>query len=419
MSEGASGGDTNWRIGERNAVKIVMVGAAGYGETLLRILDETLHCWDELDAVVDPYVVNSPYYQRLLAEGVPIYDTLEAYFSARTADLVIVSSPIQLHAEQVIFALKHGAHVLCEKPLVVTLQQAARVEEARKASSKHCGVGFQWSYSETMQQVKQRILQGLYGKPVCLKAHMAWPREDSYYTQSGWKGRIRDDTGAWVLDSIASNAGAHYMHNMFFVLGDRMNTARMPSVVEGSLYRAHPIQSFDTCFLRGRFDDGCVFLYIASHVTDGTQLPRFSYEFEKATLMMKANNTCVHEIWRDGSKRRMNPPEDAGEKIAQMKRSILDGCPPACDVGTVMPHLTVCNAVLDHMPIHTFPEEIILRMENPQRVEVQGLYEAGCRCFEEGKLPEELGYGWAKPSVRVSLKDYQAFAGNLFDEFVC
>lgn len=386
-------------------MKIVLVGASGYAESYLRAMDELVGCWDELCAVVDPFVSASAYYARFIRENIPVYDTLEAFFAEHSADLAIISSPIQFHKEQAVLALSHGAHVLCEKPLAASAGQAMELLAAQRASGKQCGVGFQLSFSPIMRRIKRNILDGAYGKPLILKTTASWPRDDGYYASAGWKGRIRDGSGRLVRDSIATNAAAHYLHNMFFVLGETMDTARMPKWVEGSLYRARPIESFDTCFIRGEFEGGVPFYYGVTHVSDGTVQPMFAYEFEKATIWMRDSE--ITAVWNDGRREAFGTPrgdrEDA-QKLISMREVVAEGRLPECRIETVLPHQRVCDALFERFSVHDFSEELITRVQNPPSVEVKGLLEAGNRCFAEGRLPNEMGFGWAAAPTRVDFE---------------
>ena len=62
---------------------------------------------------------------------IPVYSSLEALLAKVHPDLVVLSTPPQLHAEQAILALDHGCHVLCEKPVACDPQQVKQMIQAR------------------------------------------------------------------------------------------------------------------------------------------------------------------------------------------------------------------------------------------------------------------------------------------------
>ena len=387
-------------------MRIAIVGISGYGAHYLELMDEHVKCFDELCAVVDPFAEISPYYERIARGGIPVYDTLEAFYQHGWADLVIISSPIQFHEAQSICAMENGSHVLCEKPLTATLEQAHRIQAVQQRTRKRFGVGFQWSFSSTMLKLKRNILDGAYGSPVCLKADVSWPRADAYYAGSTWKGRLRDAHGNPVMDSIVTNATAHYLHNIFFVLGDAMDTAQMPVSAEAQLYRARPIETFDTCFVRGALRGGATFYFGATHVGEREVAPRFHYAFEKADIYMAHDAAPIIVHWKDGRQDiigMVNSVGAAAEKIARMREAAMQAVAPLCGIDAVIPHLTLCNALFDQAPIADFPAETVHKTGNPPGVAVEGLCDVADACYREVVLPDPAVVNWAIPSACLKL----------------
>ena len=86
-----------------------------------------------------------------------------------------------------------------------------------------------------------------------------------------------------MLDSIASNACAHYIHNMLFLLGKSMDESAEVEDVEGVCLRANSIESFDTCTLKMKVSGADLYI-AASHAAEKERWPEFVYKFENATL---------------------------------------------------------------------------------------------------------------------------------------
>lgn len=388
-------------------MKIALVGSSGYAERYFTIMERFLAGGeDRLCAVVDPNAAQSPRYPWFLEQGIPLYPTLAQFYQQDTADLVVICSPIGLHPEHAIAALAHS-HVLCEKPLAATPEEGLRIKAAQEESGRFCGVGFQWSYTPAMQALKADILAGRLGRPRSLRTYVSWKRRDAYYTTSGWKGRLRDAQGRWVMDSIAMNAAAHYLHNILFLLGERMESAALPLWVEGSLYRGRPIETFDTAFLRGEFPGGARMVFVASHVGEENQNPKCIYEFERATVTYDEDgDRQVHAQFADGTQKEYGCPSDQealSQKLLAMLEAIRTGRPPVCGVATALPHLQVCSAITRGIPVGEFPAGLLTREQEPPGVQVQGLCAAMNRCYREGLLPDEQGCGWAAKTTRVLL----------------
>lgn len=405
---------------EQKKVRLVLVGLGGYGGQYIIFLREYVDPDTfEFVGVVDPYAKKASEYEWVCNNNIPIYQTLEEFYEKDGADLAIISTPIPLHKEQVIYAMEHGSHVLCEKPIAPLIQDALKMKEAAIKYQKLLGVGFQWSFGKPLLDFKHDILSGVFGRPLSVKALTSWKRYDEYYDIGGWKGHIVDEKGGWILDSVATNAASHYLSNLFFMLGDQMDTALMPEKVVASVYRAKEIQSFDTCFIKGSFNNGCKFYYIATHSGVEEQDPVFEFEFTNGVV--KLSDDKDHQVLRayfpDGSIKEyglarslsVSASKVSGMISAIQKQGIVTGT-----VDSVIPHITVTNAIFDQVDIATFPKELCHRVENPGGTFVHGLTEQCRKCYDDMLLPSEEGFSWAVKEKELDLVNYTRFSGQKY-----
>jgi predicted dehydrogenase len=411
-----------WK-GEHNIMKkakLALVGVGGYGGEYISFLREFIDPNTyELVAAIDPYADKAQYYPWLCEQNISIYKTLEEFNQKDSADLTIISTPIPLHKEQALFAMAHGSHVLCEKPLVPTLQDAEELMEASKTYKKMFGVGFQWSYCQPILDLKKDVLNRELGKPTELKTYISWRRYDSYYNTSSWKGHIYDSEGQWVLDSVSTNATAHYLFNLFFIMGKRLETSEMPKNVSSGIYRAKNIESYDTCFVRGNFNNGCQFYFISTHSGDEEHNPIFTYTFENAVVTMneEAGKQEVVAHFNDGRVKNYGDAmsrKSSASKIATMISAINGERIITCPIESIIPHLKVSNAIFDQVDIVSFPDDICYRNISPEGTLVHNL-SAQCRlCYDKMLLPSEAGFAWAVSETVLKLDDYTSFSGEKF-----
>ncbi len=399
-------------------VKTLLVGIGGYGDvypSLLRQYPQRYEALCQLVGVVDPYAATAPSYAWLREQGIPCYDTLEEFYQTNTADLAVITTPIPCHKPMVCTALAHGTHVLCEKPLVPTLDDAADIATALEASGKTLGVGFQWSFSVPMRRLKADILAGKFGKPVLLKSLICWKRSLSYY-QGSWKGELYAKDGSYLLDSVVTNATAHYLHNIFFVLGDAADTAAMPSLVEAEVYRTKDIASFDTVTLRGDFPGGGKFWFGATHSGDGEEATIFHYQFEKARIEFNVSRKDNHVYAFTDAGETIdygNPQEfeQLNEKLISLLQAAESGAPIPCTLHTVLPHLAVCNGLFSQVGITDLPREATFLVgEDPVTV-MRGLSAAITRGYETGELLSETGLAGTVPPVAYDPRTLHHFGG--------
>ncbi|MEA4889163.1 MAG: Gfo/Idh/MocA family oxidoreductase [Clostridiaceae bacterium] len=108
-------------------------------------------------------------------------------------DAVSVCTYNSTHAECVIQALASGRHVLCEKPMSITLEQGVSMVRAEASSGKILSIGFQPRYDINTQKVKSIIAGGALGKV--------------YYIQTGG-GRRRGIPGRTFINKELAGVGA-------------------------------------------------------------------------------------------------------------------------------------------------------------------------------------------------------------------
>jgi len=224
-------------------------------------------------------------------------------------------------------------------------------------------VGYQWSFSNPVLNLKKDILTGRFGKPVRMKTICLWPRPYAYFNRNNWAGRIWAEDGSLVLDSVANNACAHFLHNMFFLTGTEMNLSSAPVSVKGERWRAYDIQNFDTVVCRALTDTGVEILFYASHVTENQVNPTFELEFENATIRLDENSDGIMAVHSDGTERNYgNPDSDHQFKklfsaIEKCRTPGPDICPPEAALSQ-----TLCINALHELAneIQTFPTRFVV-----------------------------------------------------------
>ncbi len=86
-------------------IKIVLIGIGGYGGNYTNFLKIRTERDFTLEGVVDPFVDKAPDYDWVRAQGVPIYQTPEAFYAEKTADLAMIATPIPLHRDHCLCAM--------------------------------------------------------------------------------------------------------------------------------------------------------------------------------------------------------------------------------------------------------------------------------------------------------------------------
>jgi predicted dehydrogenase len=284
----------------KGPIKVLIVAINGYGHYYLKtLLEEVDSERAVLAGVVDPEAERSPYFKQFKEFGIPVCNSInDFYLSGGKADLAVIASPPHFHVPQSILALHHGTNVLCEKPIGALVSDAESLIQARNKSEKFVMIGYQWSYSEGIQLLKKDILSGRFGKPLRMKSLCLWPRDFAYFGRNNWAYRRKDPDGIIVMDNIFQNAVSHFIHNMFFLLGDTMKSSDEAVEIEAHISRAYPVETYDTGAFRAFTKSGTELLFFGSHVPEKRVDPCFRIEFENGFVELNSgSDRIVAEIY--------------------------------------------------------------------------------------------------------------------------
>lgn len=169
------------------------------------------------------------------------YDNVAALIQDEQVNAVYVSSPVNLHCEQVVAVAKAGKHVLCEKPMGMTVAECASMIEACEQAGVHLQVCFVLRGWEIYQRIKHMIEDGVFGQVVEIRAQLVKRAAD----QSGWRLDPAQSGGGVLMDM-----GAHYLDLFRFLVGDFAQVAYMGSS------EAFGWKVEDTAFVTTQFKNG-------------------------------------------------------------------------------------------------------------------------------------------------------------------
>lgn len=250
---------------------------------------------------------------RLAERGVSVHaDYREMLDSChRGLDLVVMPTPINLHAEMHAAATALGLPVYVEKPPTLDHQELEHMIAADARARKSSLVGFNFIIEKSRLALKDRLLAGEFGAIRGATLSALWPRPASYFARNNWAGRLMMD-GRVVLDSCFGNAMAHFVHNILFWAGtaERFSWAQ-PVAVRAELYRAHAIEGADTFFVEADTTAGVTMRFALSHACAGPSSHLEMVLCDKAVIRYTVGRQ-LEVRWADGRVERIMPePFDA------------------------------------------------------------------------------------------------------------
>lgn len=174
-----------------------------------------------------------------LTRSYPDYKTMAEKESQRDDGIEVVSivTPNHMHAGPAIEFLNKGIHVICDKPMTATMDDAHELMKAINASSAHFFLTHNYSGYPVIREMRSLVKNGELGNLRIVKGA---------YLQ-GWLGSKEEDTGSnkqaeWRTDPKRSGAagavgdiGSHTMHLLEFVTGLKCESvaADLTTFVEG------------------------------------------------------------------------------------------------------------------------------------------------------------------------------------------
>ncbi len=182
----------------------------------------------------------------------PIFTDYKEMIEAVHPDSVHICTPHDLHAPMTVYALERNIHVLCEKPLCITMEQMKEVHRAANASKAQLGYCFQNRYEPNMIRLKELAKNGV----LSALGTVVWKRDEKYYASAEWRGTIAHEGGGVMI-----NQAIHTLDILQWICG--MPTNVIAHVSNDCLGDAIEVE--DTASARFETEDGNAFFIFATN----------------------------------------------------------------------------------------------------------------------------------------------------------
>ena len=146
--------------------------------------------------------------------GIPhTFTSLGQMAASPLVDAVYIATPNFLHASQSILCMRHGKHVLCEKPMAASLEECDAMIAAQRASGKILSIIAQNRFTDAFWRLKQVVDSGELGKVCHAQVDSFWWRGHCYY-DLWWRGTWEKEGGGCTL-----NHAVHHIDAIQWMLG--------------------------------------------------------------------------------------------------------------------------------------------------------------------------------------------------------
>lgn len=326
--------------------------------------------------------------------GVPTYATLSEMIAGESLDAVYIASPHQFHCEQVLEASAHGLHIIVEKPLTLSVEEADKIVEAVEQAQVHLVVGTSRSHDPAIRTMRRIIDSGDVGRVAmvnCLN-----------YTDFLYRPRRPEELDTSKGGGIIFNQLPHQIDSIKAITGQRVVAVR---AITGRLDPQRPTEGH--CMALLTLDQGAsaVAVYSGYDHFDSDEL---HYGIAEGGRAKKINHGGASRILRDLQ----------GKSEAELRRERYGFGGPvskamSSNEGRKQPHFGVMLVTCEQADLRVSPEGVFIYShdgvsEAPADVGRSAFYGQGDTIDElydaiTGKQPTMRDAEWGRDTVKVCL----------------
>ena len=215
--------------------------------------------------------------------GVPSFESFDEMLASVRSDIVALCTPSGLHPKHGILAARAGKHVVCEKPMAISLESADELVAECDAAGVLLFVVKQNRLNPAIQLLKRAIDRERFGRIYLANTTVRWTRPQDYYDQAPWRGTWEFDGGAIM------NQASHYVDLIQWLLGP------VESVMAKTATLARRIETEDTGVAVLRFRSGALGVIEVTMLTYPRNLEgSITILGEKGTV--KVGGTAVNRV---------------------------------------------------------------------------------------------------------------------------
>lgn len=146
--------------------------------------------------------------------SVPWYADMHEMMDSEDIDVLSILTPSGLHAKHLLAVAQYKKHIIVEKPMALTLDDADAMIRACDENGIRLFVVKQNRFNVPVQKLREAVEQDRFGKMVLGTVRVRWCRPQAYYDQDTWRG-------TWAYDGgVLSNQASHHVDLLEWMMGD-------------------------------------------------------------------------------------------------------------------------------------------------------------------------------------------------------
>ncbi len=144
------------------------------------------------------------------------YEDYKEMLEKEKPELVAIATESGKHAAIALDCIHAGCHVIIEKPIALSVEDADAIVLAAKEMGVLVCANHQNRFNKSIQYIRKALEEGRFGKLSHGAAHVRWNRGESYYTQAPWRGTWEQDGGCLMNQCI------HNIDLLRWMMGDEV-----------------------------------------------------------------------------------------------------------------------------------------------------------------------------------------------------
>jgi predicted dehydrogenase len=222
------------------------------------------------------------------AGGATVYSDFHQLVEDPEVDAIDICLPHHLHAPAIVAAARAGKHILCEKPLCTTLEEAARVRDAVRAGGVTLMCAHNQLYEPAIATAREVLQSGRLGTIYMARTSDCF-RADRTAQEWGWRRTLDTAGGGELIDT-----GYHPSYTLLYLMGLVGQSPVEVTSFQGR-HRQVTLEGEDTAHVLVRFSGGAIGQILTSWAF---VMPDNSYSFhllgEYGQLYGLKNQVTVH-----------------------------------------------------------------------------------------------------------------------------
>ncbi|NDF37070.1 MAG: gfo/Idh/MocA family oxidoreductase [Euryarchaeota archaeon] len=218
--------------------------------------------------------------------NIKTYTDMHQMMNDVDVDVVVVLTESGNHSKHVLELAKYKKHIMVEKPMALTLEDADKMILACAENQVKLFVVKQNRFNLPIRRAREAVEAGRLGKMVMGTVRVRWCRDDAYYKQDAWRGTWAQDGG------VLANQASHHVDVLEWMMGE------VESVYAVARTALVDIDVEDTAVAVLKFTSGAIGLVEATTATRPIDLEgSLSLLGEKGTIVVGGFALNRLETW--------------------------------------------------------------------------------------------------------------------------